>query len=130
MMAGEYGTSDYLFADPDGSSTHLAAMSWLQGATVNTLAQTIAIVTIAAVGFRMLNGRLEVRRAVQVVLGCFLLFGSASIANGLRESIVGQNLDIAPVVAPIPPPPLGSLPQSTPIPVPYDPYAGASVPQR
>jgi type IV secretory pathway VirB2 component (pilin) len=31
----------------------------------------------------MLTGSINVRRSVQVILGCFVIFGASTIANGL-----------------------------------------------
>jgi len=50
---------------PDLSDTNAltAALAWLQGTLLGTVATTVAIIAVAAVGFLMLTGRIDVRRA-------------------------------------------------------------------
>jgi type IV secretory pathway VirB2 component (pilin) len=38
------------------------------------------------VGFMMLNGRINWRMGATVVLGCFILFGAATIVGGIRAA--------------------------------------------
>jgi len=116
---------------PAGSSVLVAAISWLQDLLLGTVATSIAVIAIAAIGFGMLTGRVNIRHGATVVLGCFILFGASAIVNGLRYAASGVGGDTAPpvvVVAPPPPPPPNV--QSSGVPAPYDPYAGASVPIR
>jgi type IV secretory pathway VirB2 component (pilin) len=114
---------------PAGSSALVAATSWLQDVLLGTVATSIAIIAVAAIGFGMLTGRINVRHGATVVLGCFILFGASTIVSGLRYAANGGGDYTAPAVAVAvaPPPP---RPQSTVAPMPYDPYAGASVPIR
>jgi type IV secretory pathway VirB2 component (pilin) len=114
-----------------GSSVFVAAISWLQDLLLGTVATSIAVIAIAAIGFGMLTGRVNIRHGATVVLGCFILFGASTIVNGLRYAASGIGGDTAPpvvVVAPPPPPPPRVQPSG--VPAPYDPYAGASVPIR
>lgn len=116
---------------PAGSSVLVAAISWLQDLLLGTVATSIAVIAIAAIGFGMLTGRVNIRHGATVVLGCFILFGASTIVNGLRYAASGVGGDTAPpvvVVAPPPPPPPHVQPSG--MPAPYDPYAGASVPIR
>ncbi|HWU74476.1 MAG TPA: TrbC/VirB2 family protein [Sphingomonas sp.] len=116
---------------PAGSSVFVAAISWLQDLLLGTVATSIAVIAIAAIGFGMLSGRVNIRHGATVVLGCFILFGASTIVNGLRYAAGGVGGDTAPpvvVVAPPPPPPPHVQPSG--VPAPYDPYAGASVPIR
>lgn len=116
---------------PAGSSVLVAAISWLQDLLLGTVATSIAVIAIAAIGFGMLTGRVNIRHGATVVLGCFILFGASTIVNGLRYAASGVGGDTAPpvvVVAPPPPPPPRVQPSG--VPAPYDPYAGASVPIR
>ena len=109
----------------------VAAISWLQDLLLGTVATSIAVIAIAAIGFGMLTGRVNIRHGATVVLGCFILFGASTIVNGLRYAASGVGGDTAPpvvVVAPPPPPPPHVQPSG--MPAPYDPYAGASVPIR
>jgi type IV secretory pathway VirB2 component (pilin) len=114
-------------SDPDGSSALLAAAQWVEGTLLGTVATTVAVIAVASVGFLMLGGRLEIRRGVTVIVGCFVLFGASSIVGGIT-GIAGSNggevlpTYVAPPPAPIPSPSPRTL-------TPYDPYAGASVPQ-
>lgn len=114
-----------------GSSVFVAAISWLQDLLLGTVATSIAVIAIAAIGFGMLTGRVNIRHGATVVLGCFILFGASTIVNGLRYAASGVGGDTAPpvvVVAPPPSPPPHVQPSG--VPAPYDPYAGASVPIR
>ncbi len=103
----------------------MAAVIWLEGTLLGTIATTVAIVAVSWVGLLMLMGRLEIRRGLTVVAGCFVLFGASAIAAGIRGTM-GSDVATAyvqPEVAPLPqvPPPSPRNP---------DPYAGASVPAR
>jgi type IV secretion system protein VirB2 len=75
--------------DPEGASVIIAAVGWLQGTLLGTFATVAAVIAVAAVGFMMLTGRIDWRRGAIVILGCFILFGAASIVAGIRSS-VGQ----------------------------------------
>lgn len=116
---------------PAGSSVLVAAISWLQDVLLGTVATSIAVIAVAAIGFGMLTGRVNIRHGATVVLGCFILFGASTIVSGLRYAASGAGGYAPPpvvVVAPPPPPPPRAQP--TGVPAPYDPYAGASVPMR
>jgi type IV secretion system protein VirB2 len=114
-------------SDPPPGSVITSAASWISDVLFGPLAAVIAGIAIAWVGFAMLTGRIDIRRGLSVVLGCFLLFGARTIADGLRSS---STSDIAPQVASEPPPP--TYP-ATPVPPAannsnaFDPYAGASI---
>jgi type IV secretory pathway VirB2 component (pilin) len=114
---------------PAGSSVLVAAISWLQDVLLGTVATSIAVIAIAAIGFGMLIGRVNIRHGVTVILGCFILFGASTIVNGLRYAASGVGgYDPPPAIVAAPPPP--PRVQPTGVPAPYDPYAGASVPIR
>jgi type IV secretory pathway VirB2 component (pilin) len=128
LLAGYAPTSGSL-VDPPGSSAVVAAVAWLQGTLLGTIATTIAIIAVSAVGFMMLAGRLNIRYGLTVILGSFILFGASTIVAGLRASLSGA--DRAPIVyAPQSPPPMVAPPPAPPPPANRDPYAGASVPSR
>lgn len=76
-------------ADPEGSGVIIGAMSWLQGTLLGTVATVAAVIAVAAVGFMMLTGRIDWRRGAIVILGCFILFGAASIVAGIRAAAGG-----------------------------------------
>jgi type IV secretory pathway VirB2 component (pilin) len=114
--------------DPLGSSPIAAAVLWLQGTLLGTVATTAAVVAVASVGVLMLTGRVNLRHGATVVLGCFILFGAASIAAGIRSAAMAVGEPDEPDEVAIAPSPPVQLPPSPP--PGYDPYAGASVPPR
>lgn len=75
--------------DPEGSGVLVNALSWLQGTLLGTVATVAAVIAVAAVGFMMLTGRINWRHGAIVVLGCFVMFGAASIVGGIRAAAVG-----------------------------------------
>ena len=74
------------FADPAGSGPIVGAFNWMQGTLLGTVATVVAIIAVATVGFMMLTGRLNWRYGATVILGCFVLFGAASIVGGIQAS--------------------------------------------
>jgi hypothetical protein len=108
----------------------MSAIGWLEGTLLGTVATVAAIIAIASVGILMITGRIDVRRAAQVVFGCFIVFGASTIASGIMGALSGTaSRDLA--QAPPPAPPLPSPPATARTPsTPYDPYAGAALPQR
>lgn len=75
--------------DPAGSGAITGALYWLQGTLMGTVATVAAVIAIAAVGFMMLTGRMNWRYGATVILGCFILFGAASIVAGIRQAAGG-----------------------------------------
>lgn len=115
-------------SDPPESSVILPAGRWVEALVTGDLATTIAIIAVAAIGFAMLAGRIEVRKGLRVLLGCFIIFGAATIAAGLQRAAQSPSV---PREAPAPvPPPVYVKPGQTDAANPNDPYAGASVPQQ
>ena len=76
--------------DPAGSGAITGALYWIQGTLMGTVATVSAVIAIAAVGFMMLTGRMNWRYGATVILGCFILFGAASIVAGIRQAAGGQ----------------------------------------
>lgn len=112
-------------ADPPPASAITSAASWVSDLLFGPLTMTVAVIAIAWVGFAMLSGRIDVRRGLSVVFGCFLLFGAKGVADGLRSSAFDET---GPVTASVPPPPTFAKPiPTTNTPNGYDPYAGAAV---
>lgn len=74
------------FADPAGSGPIVGALQWIQGTLLGTVATVVAVVAVAVVGFLMLTGRMNWRYGATVVLGCFVLFGAASIVGGIQSA--------------------------------------------
>lgn len=75
-----------LALDPQGSGVIVNAVRWLQGTLLGTVATVVAVIAIASVGFLMLTGRINWRHGAVVVLGCFILFGAASIVAGIQSA--------------------------------------------
>lgn len=130
MFLAGYPSAYGSLADPAGSSAIVAAISWLQGILLGTVATTIAIIAIASVGLMMLAGRVDVRRGLTIIAGSFILFGASTIAAGIQSSVaiadLGRDPYVPPLMASAPPAP----PLIPPLPANNDPYAGASVPAR
>jgi type IV secretory pathway VirB2 component (pilin) len=126
FAAGSVPTSASL-SDPTGASVLVAAVSWLQGTLLGTLATSVAIIAVASVGLMMLAGRVNVRHGLTVIAGSFILFGASAIVAGI-QSMAGAGLAAVPAAAPPPVAPLPALPP--PPSTNPDPYAGASVPAR
>jgi hypothetical protein len=107
----------------DGSPLN-SAIEWLEALLIGTAATTIAILTVASIGFLMLTGRTDLRRAARVIIGCFILFSASAIASG----IVGA-LPPPPPAPPVAEPPPAYIP-SVPKPTSTDPFPGASIPNQ
>lgn len=76
-------------ADPAGSSPILGALNWVQGTLLGNIATTAAVIAVAACGFLMLTGRLDWRRGLTVIVGCFIIFGAATIVAGIQSASRG-----------------------------------------
>lgn len=76
-------------ADPQGSGVLIHAVTWLEGTLLGTVATVVAVIAVASVGFMMLTGRINWRYGAVVILGCFILFGAASIVAGIRAAAAG-----------------------------------------
>ena len=73
-------------ADPAGSGPIVAALAWLQGTLLGTVATAVAVMAVAAVGFMMLTGRMNWKHAITVILGTFILFGATVIVAGIQSA--------------------------------------------
>ncbi|TXC68323.1 type VI secretion protein [Sphingorhabdus soli] len=74
------------FGDPEGSGVLVGAVRWVQGTLLGTFATVVAVIAVAVVGFMMLTGRINWRYGATVILGCFILFGAASIVAGIQST--------------------------------------------
>ncbi|ODU22687.1 MAG: type VI secretion protein [Sphingomonas sp. SCN 67-18] len=72
--------------DPAGSGVLVSAVRWLEGTLLGTVATVVAVIAVASVGFLMLMGRINWRYGATVILGCFILFGAASIVAGIQST--------------------------------------------
>jgi type IV secretion system protein VirB2 len=75
--------------DPAGSNVILTAVDWLQGTLLGNVATALAVIAVGATGLMMLTGRIDWRRGAVVILGCFIVFGSAAIVAGVRSVATG-----------------------------------------
>ena len=79
------------YSDPAGSGPIVRAVSWLQGTLLGTVATIVAVIAVASVGLLMLTGRMNWRYGVTVIVGCFILFGAATIVGGIQSAAGGGN---------------------------------------
>jgi type IV secretion system protein VirB2 len=120
----------YPAAISPGDSPQIGALTiaanWAQDVILGTTATTTAIIAVSIVGLMLLSGRIDVRRAATVLIGCFVLFGAPVIGAGIMSMLGGGDLPPARTELQA----ADALPLPTPAPrsTPYDPYAGASVP--
>jgi type IV secretory pathway VirB2 component (pilin) len=85
MVAASSAQAQTVNQDPAGSSPLVAAMEWVQGTLLGNVATAAAVIAVAVVGFMMLTGRIEWRRGLTVVIGCFIIFGAVAIVSGIRS---------------------------------------------
>ena len=83
------GAAQAQMVDPAGSGAISGALYWIEGTLMGTVATVAAVIAVAAVGFMMLTGRMSWRYGATVILGCFILFGAASIVAGIRQAAGG-----------------------------------------
>lgn len=113
--------------DPPVDSPIADGVAWVQAAVLGSTATAIAVIAVSVVGLLKLSGRLELKRGITVIIGCFILFGAGGVAMALTGIARADN---APVPQATPSPdPLSNQSRSALPPAEYDPYAGASVPQ-
>lgn len=112
---------------PQHENAIAAAIRWVEGALLGSIATSIATIAIALFAFAMFQGRFDLRIAGRAALGAFILFGAPMIAVGLLGALGGREaaaLDLVqqePVASAV-----SQMPKNPPI---QDPYAGAAVPQ-
>lgn len=70
--------------DPQGSGAITGALAWIQGTLLGSVATAVAVIAVASVGLLMLTGRMNWRFGATVVIGLFILFGSAAIVGGIK----------------------------------------------
>ena len=110
--------------DPASSSSIVAGVTWVRDTLLGTAATAIAVICVAGVGYQFLTGRVPARRAITVILGCFILFGASGIAVALGAlASRGPMTDSAEQEAPLPPQVVPiSMPPSRAAPDPFNPY--------
>ena len=123
-----------ILAAPNSGITSIAlASQWIEDLVHGRLATAVAIAAVGSLGYQMMSGRFSARAALRVILGCFILFGSSTIARGLMDGLPHSQPEFSPTVA------YQAPPMSTPVPVivpsfaptsnsgnPFDPYPGNS----
>lgn len=99
------------------------AIGWIEGLMLGSVATVLATVSVACVGLLLLDGRLDWKRGVRTVLGCFLIFGAPTLAAGIMGPTTStSSASVYPaaesnVIAPPPRPPEN-----------YNPYSRAALP--
>ena len=86
LAAFSFPGTAFAQANPQGSGPIVSALSWLQGTLLGNVATSVAVIAVAMVGFMMLTGRLNWRLGATVIIGCFILFGSATIVSGIQST--------------------------------------------
>lgn len=117
---------------PVGQNALINIFEWLDACLIGSVATIASVLALAYVGFLMLSGRVDIRRAAQVVFGCFVIFGASTIASGIRAALPGAELGSG-AIPDVPADPEDALPAATNQEMPprsYDPYAGAAVGKR
>jgi len=112
-----------------GEQSLPAAAHWMEAVLSGPFATAVAVIAVALVGYGMLSGRVSAKRAFGVVLGCFILFGSASIGQRLTEAAGQLNGPAAPSVVFAQP---DGSPQRNPRPTTanaFNPYPGNAPPR-
>lgn len=89
LVAATPSAAQTSYSDPEGSSVLINAVNWLQGTLLGTVATVVAVIAVASIGFMMLSGRMNWRHGAVVIVGCFILFGAASIVAGIRQAAGG-----------------------------------------
>ncbi len=111
--------------DKPGQPVFGVASEWTHGVLGGSLATSLCVIAIAVLGLLLLTGRLQVRRSVEVVLGCFLLLGCGLLAAQLQQLAggvaAGQGAATEQIIVP------QQVPTQLAPPAHYDPYAGASL---
>ncbi len=109
--------------DAPASAPLSTAAGWITDTLLGNLAVALCVVAVAFVGLLMISGRLAIRDAVRVTIGCFVLLGAPMIAGGL-QGLANEVAVAAPQSQPTPITPVEAAPRT---PSTYDPYAGASL---
>jgi type IV secretion system protein VirB2 len=76
--------------DPAGAQPLRSALNWIQDVALGSVGTLIGVIAVAAIGLALMTGRVDLRRGISVVLGCFLIFGARGIAEALANLSVGS----------------------------------------
>jgi type IV secretion system protein VirB2 len=86
--------------EPIPHSVIEAASIWIVALLSGSLVTTLCVVAVATLGLLMMTGRIQIRAGVQVVIGCFLLFSAALLADDL-QTLARSNAGTAAKFAPV-----------------------------
>ena len=67
----------------------LAALTWIEGTLTGSVGTSLAVLAVGWFGLALLSGQASLRRGAMVAIGCFILFGAASIVAGIRAAAGG-----------------------------------------
>lgn len=59
---------------------------WVLDLLTGNLARIVAIIAVVALGYLMLVGRMDIMRAVWIIIGIVVIFGAATIVDSIRGS--------------------------------------------
>jgi type IV secretion system protein VirB2 len=119
----------FSYASPAAESSLVNAVGWVQNVLTGQLGIAVAVLAIAFIGFRMLQGHLASRSGLTAILGCFILFGAPSFAREIVKT-VHRTVNFGPVATKeitIPATPEQFQVGATASPIganPFDPYGG------
>jgi len=114
--------------DPATGNIFREAFGWLAALLGGPLVTALAVLAIALFGLLLLRGRLRLERAGLVLIGAFMLFGAVAISSAMVDRAqhqIGNQKAVVTAAPPSPQPVNPVLPSQ-----PFDPYAGASLPQQ
>lgn len=107
-----------------GVSVLGGAVSWGADLMAGPLATCAAVLAVAWFGMVMMQGRIEWRSGVRIIMGCFILFGAPAIAKGVIDAALGRYAQPMAATAVQPAPTMTAAPAPQ-----FDPYAGAALPR-
>ena len=117
-----FASSD-MFDAPE-QSVFGASLDWVTSLLSGNVAVILCVLAVAFIGLTMLGGQFPIRRAAQVILGCFILLGAPIIATGFSGTWIRDRGNSLPVTNSEPQVVYEreELPPAT-----YNPYARAAV---
>jgi ABC-type spermidine/putrescine transport system permease subunit II len=101
-----------------------AAGDWVVSLATGSLATTIAIIAVAALGLAMLRGRVPRQRGIAILLGCPVVASAKMIAAGLLGLLDSSPARTA--IAQTTATEAGPIRPDPEMPNDFDPYAGAA----
>ena len=105
-------------------SSIVASVTWIEHALLGTAATITAVICVAGLGYAFLAGRVPARRAITVLIGCFILFGAPGIAAGLSALVSREPPSALPEQGLAPQFPVVPQTSSRTAPDPFNPYPG------